>query len=164
MAITFQDLPSHFSVQEHGTFLRRWHAALVVFSEQSIAKSRHDSVTEISQRPRNQPQEAAEYSPSTAQNHQDASDCGRADVEDSISEQNQRVELFADSGRNMFRSDRSLERGETQTALRISGEKPVDGVVTESANTVEEDNGMRDIGVRRIRLIRRHTGLRQRHG
>ena len=126
-------------VQKHATFGGSRQAAGVVFAEEAVAKAGDEAIADVSQRPGDDPQQSAEQFPAAAECHQDPADGGGSDKRDAIPYEDQRVETVANRFVQHCLGRVALQRSESQSVLGITRQQPVDGVIAQPANSVEED-------------------------
>lgn len=135
-------------IQEHGAFGGGGQAAGVVFAEESVAKARHDSISQISQWPGDDPEQAAEEFPAASQRHQNSADGSGSQVSIAIANENECVETIANCLVQHSFSRRSLQRSESQRVFWITCQQPVHGVITQPAHAIKEDGWVIKVGLR----------------
>lgn len=143
-------------VEKDGSLGRGWQAAGIMFAEHSVSKSRNDTVAEVSQGKGNDPEHDSQDAPAPFESHQDSTHRAGADVDISIPDKHECIESVSDFRGNFRCGGNTLQGSESKTVFRITGQKPVDRVVAESAYAIEEDNGRTfRSGVFRHRFSRR---------
>lgn len=145
------------SIQKHRPLLRRRQTTGFVLPEQAISQSRDDPVSEVPNRPGNDPDQSAKNLPSTAKRHQNPADRCRSGKNFAVPHKHQRVQLVSNLFSYECPCSRSLQRRKSQLMLRIVSQQPVDGVVAEPAHTIKENyrmtvKGCSDISFGRHRI------------
>lgn len=117
-----------------------------MLAEHAISELRDQAISQIPNRPGDHPQQSAEHLPESAESHQHATDRCRPDVCSPIANKDQCVQSISDLRfQQPFRSS-SLKRRKPQSALGISCQQPVHGVIAKPAETIEKDDGMIGVG------------------
>ena len=119
-----------------------------MFAKQAITQAGNNAITKIPDRRRDDPQQPSQHSPSSAQRDQYATHCGCAYKRFAIAHKYQCVESISNRSIKCLRCRHALEGSEPQFVFRITRQKPIHGVITESADAVEEYG--RTISVGRI--------------